>query len=98
MRHWIPVMIAVLFALPCFAQSPGKQRTSLDIGGVTVWLGMPRQEVVEKCASAGYKQLVSEKDHIWFALRLQPTKYQPATPSTASAARTTRVMRMYFII
>jgi hypothetical protein len=58
-------MIAVLFALPCFAQS-GKQRTALDIGTVTVWLGMPRQEVVDKCASAGYKQLVSGKDHIWF--------------------------------
>src|ERR1035437_4438932 len=29
-------------------------RTSMELGSVTVWLGMPKQEVVSRCASAGY--------------------------------------------
>lgn len=29
-------------------------RTSMELGSVTVWLGMPKQEVVRRCASAGY--------------------------------------------
>jgi hypothetical protein len=30
------------------------EKTSLELGSVTVWLGMPRQEVVKRCASSGY--------------------------------------------
>jgi hypothetical protein len=30
------------------------EKTSLELGSVTVWLGMPRQEVVKRCATAGY--------------------------------------------
>ncbi len=30
------------------------EKISLELGSVTVWLGMPRQEVVKRCASAGY--------------------------------------------
>jgi hypothetical protein len=30
------------------------EKTSLELGSVTVWLGMPKQEVVKRCASASY--------------------------------------------
>jgi hypothetical protein len=29
-------------------------KTSLELGSLTVWLGMPKQEVVKQCARAGY--------------------------------------------
>jgi hypothetical protein len=56
--------IAVLLSLclSCFAQS--KPRVALDIGSVTVYLGMPREDFIKKCATAGYKQSIADKDTI----------------------------------
>lgn len=52
----IQLMLAFFLAgsgLALNAQVKG-EKTSLELGSVTVWLGMPRQEVVKRCASAGY--------------------------------------------
>lgn len=43
--------LAMLTAFPCAAQN----RVSLDVGSVTVWLGMPRTEVLTRLTAAGYK-------------------------------------------
>ena len=40
------------------------EKTSLELGSVTVWLGMPRQEVVKRCASAGYSMSNRQGDDL----------------------------------
>jgi hypothetical protein len=40
------------------------EKTSLELGSVTVWLGMPRQEVVKRCASAGYSVIQGPGDEL----------------------------------
>jgi hypothetical protein len=55
----------VILTIQSLAQSKTAP-TSLDIGTVTVSLGMTRQEVVNRCAAAGYTQLASEKESILF--------------------------------
>lgn len=65
MRHRMLVVIVVLLSLPCIAQSSSKT-VSLDFSSVTVWLGMPRQEIINKCAGAGFKQLNADKNGIMF--------------------------------
>ncbi len=63
MRH-IAVLTALLLALSlsCFAQSTPK--IALDIGSVTVYLGVPREDFIKRCATAGYRQSVADKDTI----------------------------------
>ena len=34
-----------------------RPRVSLEVGRVTVWLGVPKQEVLKDLASAGYKKI-----------------------------------------
>jgi hypothetical protein len=46
--------ITLLLCATAFSQS-GSPRTSLELGSVDVWLGMPKQEVLAKFASAGFK-------------------------------------------
>jgi hypothetical protein len=46
-------VVLVVSVLPVDAQIK-EARTSMELGSVTVWLGMPKQEVVRRCASAGY--------------------------------------------
>jgi len=65
MRHWMRIVTVALLSLSCIAQS-SSQRVSLDFASVTVWLGMPRQEVVNRCAGAGFKQLNADKEGIIF--------------------------------
>lgn len=65
MQHWMRLVIVALLSLPCIAQS-SSQRVSLDLATVTIWLGMTRQEVVNRCAEAGFKQLNADKDGIMF--------------------------------
>ena len=56
MRYWL-CLISIALSLPCSAQSTApQQKVSLELGPVTVWLGMARQEVINKCASAGFKE------------------------------------------
>jgi hypothetical protein len=56
MRHWMRVVIIGVSSLSAIAQSV-PPRVSLELGSITVWLGMPRQEVINKCASAGFKSI-----------------------------------------
>jgi len=65
MRVTIIFLLAVVSVIPSIAQS-SSEKVSLDIGSVTVSLGMSRQEVINKCAAAGYKQVLSDKDSIMF--------------------------------
>ena len=53
------IAISVLFALSpqCFAQS----EVSLKVGGVTVWLGMPKQEAVKRFSESSYKVIEAKK-------------------------------------
>ena len=53
------IAISVLFALSpqCFAQS----EVSLKLGGVTVWLGMSKQEAVKRFSESSYK-VIEAKD------------------------------------
>jgi hypothetical protein len=44
------VLIAVFEMIPLCAQSA---KTALDIGGVTVWLGMSKKELLARCSAAG---------------------------------------------
>jgi hypothetical protein len=43
--------LTVLTAFPCVAQN----RVSLDVGSVTVWLGMPKSDAMKKFSEAGFK-------------------------------------------
>lgn len=52
-RQFILVFFLAISSLALNAQVKGA-KTSLELGSVTVWLGMPRQEVVKRCGSAGY--------------------------------------------
>jgi hypothetical protein len=45
---------------------PALQKVSLEIGSATVWLGMPRQEVIDRCASAGLKQMAADRNGVLF--------------------------------
>jgi hypothetical protein len=63
--HLARVVIVSLLSLSSFAQ-PASQKVSLEIGGATVWLGMPRQEVIDRCASAGLKQMTADRNSILF--------------------------------
>jgi hypothetical protein len=45
--------LALLTAFPCVAQN----RVSLDVGPVTVWLGMLKSDAIKKYSEAGYKVL-----------------------------------------
>jgi hypothetical protein len=56
MRYWLRVVIIGAWSLVALAQSV-PPRIMLELGPVTVWLGMPRQEVINKCASAGFKSV-----------------------------------------
>jgi len=63
--HLVQVVIVSLLSLSSLAQPPSR-KVSLEIGGATVWLGMPRQEVVDRCASAGLKQMSADRNGILF--------------------------------
>jgi hypothetical protein len=65
MLHLARVVIITLVSLSALAQ-PASKRVSLEIGGATVWLGMPRQEVVDRCESAGLKQVSADRAGILF--------------------------------
>ena len=60
MRTWVVFSVCILLSLPC----SGQQKVSLEIGTVTIWLGMPRQDVVRRCADVGYKQVFSDPQSI----------------------------------
>ncbi len=64
MPWWVRLAIIALVSIPALAQST--EKVSLDLGSVTVWLGMPRQEVVNKCTAAGYKQYPPDDHQILF--------------------------------
>lgn len=59
-------LIAILLSLFSCSLAQSKPKVGLDIGSVTIYLGMPRDEIIKKCASAGYKQFVVDKDTIAF--------------------------------
>jgi len=63
--HLARVVIVGLLSLSSLAQ-PALQKVSLEIGGATVWLGMPRQEVINRCTSAGLKQMTADRNSILF--------------------------------
>lgn len=65
MRQLARVVFISLLSLSSSAQ-PASQKISLEIGGATVWLGMPRQEVVDRCTSAGLKQMTADRNSILF--------------------------------
>jgi hypothetical protein len=65
MRPRVRVVVIALLSIQCIAQA-SPQKVSLDLATVTVWLGMTRQEVVSKCASAGFSQLYADKNSITF--------------------------------
>lgn len=52
----IIVVAVVCLSLPFrgLAQSPG-EKVELELGNVTVWLGVPQQEALSKFATAGYR-------------------------------------------
>lgn len=52
-RQFILLFFLAISSIALNAQVKGT-KTSLELGSVTVWLGMPRQEVVKRCGSAGY--------------------------------------------
>jgi len=63
--HLARVVIVGFLSLSSLAQ-PALQKVSLEIGGATVWLGMPRQEVINRCTSAGLKQMTADRNSILF--------------------------------
>jgi len=65
MRPCMRVVVFALLSVQLIAQS-SPQKVSLDLATVTVWLGMSRQEVVGKCASAGFTRLYTDKESITF--------------------------------
>ncbi len=65
MRYCLRLLIPVVLFFPFAAQSQ-QAKVSLDLGSVTVWLGMPRQELINKCAGAGFKQMFADDDGILF--------------------------------
>jgi hypothetical protein len=49
-------LLLFLIVLPTQIDRPqNKERVSLDLGTVTVWLGMPKTEVVKRCTDAGFE-------------------------------------------
>lgn len=50
----LAAFLGLSFPPRCFAQSAAEKIT-LELGSVTVWLGMPQQEALAKFATAGYK-------------------------------------------
>ncbi len=56
-----------------FSQTADKQ-TALDLGHVTVWLGMPQQEAMKRFSSAGYK--VTEAGSLGVFLKAADDYYQ----------------------
>ena len=83
MLHLARVVIVGLLSISSLAQ-PVLQTVSLEMGGVTVWLGMPRQEVVDRCASAGLKQMTADRNSIllkkWWRFLQRAIQEWPATP------------------
>jgi len=51
MKKAIVAATGLLLAVQAFAQT----QISLDLGSVTVWLGMPKRDALDKLSSAGYK-------------------------------------------
>lgn len=51
LQRMLVYILALLTAFSCMAQN----RVSLDVGSVTVWLGMPRSDAMKKLSEAGYK-------------------------------------------
>lgn len=53
-------LVLLLFLMPfqCFAQN----EVTLELGSVTVWLGMPRQEAVKQLSKASYTLLNSRSE------------------------------------
>lgn len=60
------IIVLVAFCLSSFSQEQAQstgEKVELDLGAVTVWLGMPQQEAFSKFATAGYKvQAASSSD------------------------------------
>lgn len=51
------LLAVVLLAVSVHSLEGQSRRTTLDLGTVTVWIGIPKQEVLSKFAIAGYKLL-----------------------------------------
>jgi hypothetical protein len=59
------LLLSVWFALPPQAgrpQLPRNESISLDIGVVSVWLGMPKDQALKKFSEVGYKTSPLQKD------------------------------------
>jgi hypothetical protein len=56
MRHLMRIVVIGISSVTAFAQSV-PPKVSIELGSVTVSLGMPRQEVVKRCASLGFKAI-----------------------------------------
>lgn len=49
-------VLSILFALPTnTGQSPQRQRVSLEVGSVNVWLGMTKEEATKRFSDVGYQ-------------------------------------------
>ena len=76
MKATILVAVLSLSLTPYgLAQSSG-DRVALDLGSVTVWLGMPQQEVLSKFEAAGYRvQPVNETTMVLNGERVYDVKF-----------------------
>jgi hypothetical protein len=56
--RFVPLLLLLLVVWPAQTGQPQSlpdERVSLEVGSVTVWLGMPKAEVVKKFSDAGYE-------------------------------------------
>lgn len=60
MKSLIAVLL-IFTALTTAAAQTG-QRVTLELGNVTVWLGMPKVDVLSACAAAGYTAIENKDD------------------------------------
>ena len=63
------LLLSICFALPPQTgqlQPPTKERVSLDVGVVSVWLGMPKDQALKKFSEVGYKASPLRKDGSMF--------------------------------
>ena len=63
----ILVVLCWLCIADCLATAPVVRERIRDIGGATVWLGMPRQEFDSLISSAGMKPLAGSADDVVFS-------------------------------
>jgi hypothetical protein len=57
MKRLVAALLVVISSVAVNAQTEGA-KTSIELGAITVWLGMPKQELLRRCTKAGYKVAV----------------------------------------